>query len=65
VRNIARLLDPRTLLLTLFRTRAILHDPELYPDPWKFRPERYLKDDNGKPSCPDPLLLGGFGFGRR
>ncbi|KAJ7467466.1 cytochrome P450 [Mycena latifolia] len=37
---------------------AILHDENVYPEPYKFRPERFLVDGN-----PDPQA--GFGFGRR
>ncbi|KJA26054.1 hypothetical protein HYPSUDRAFT_64266 [Hypholoma sublateritium FD-334 SS-4] len=45
---------------------AIFHDEEIYPDPFRFNPERFLHD--GKISFdrqPDPTFAGGFGFGRR
>ncbi|KJA26070.1 hypothetical protein HYPSUDRAFT_36932 [Hypholoma sublateritium FD-334 SS-4] len=47
-------------------TWAILHDERLYPEPFKFDPNRFLKD--GVVSFaqqPDPLLTGSFGYGRR
>lgn len=43
--------------------RAILHDPQPYPDPLSFKPERFLKE-NGKELPPDPINFA-FGFGRR
>ncbi|KAF8752973.1 cytochrome P450 [Rhizoctonia solani] len=39
---------------------AMLHNPEIYPDPCVFKPERYL----GNEPAPDPATYG-FGFGRR
>lgn len=36
------------------------HDPEIYPDPFVFNPERYLCDQPQR----DPRKVG-FGFGRR
>ncbi|KZT25573.1 cytochrome P450 [Neolentinus lepideus HHB14362 ss-1] len=45
-------------------TWAILHDPEVYPDPLEFKPERYLTEDGkGFNSTPEPLAA--FGYGRR
>lgn len=45
------------------RCRAILHDPAIYPDPYVFDPERYLrKADDGL--NPDPRDYA-FGYGRR
>jgi len=44
---------------------AILHNPEDYPDPEEFMPERYLTDDGQlNPNVPDPDIAC-FGFGRR
>ena len=44
------------------------HDPDTYPDPDEFRPERFL-DESGhiKPAIPDTYSHGhnAFGFGRR
>ncbi|KAI0044341.1 cytochrome P450 [Auriscalpium vulgare] len=42
---------------------AILHDPEAYPEPDEFKPERFLTAD-GKVK-EDPVLNAAFGFGRR
>ncbi|KAI0295091.1 cytochrome P450 [Multifurca ochricompacta] len=44
-------------------TWGILHDPEVYPDPETFKPERFLTED-GKVKD-DPLLMYAFGYGRR
>jgi len=43
--------------------RAILHDEEAYPEPFKFKPERFLPGNDNV--CPDPITTGAFGFGRR
>ena len=46
-------------------SRGILHDEKLYPEPYKFRPERYIDDtvkDDSK--NPDPNKFA-FGYGRR
>ncbi|KAJ8462072.1 hypothetical protein ONZ51_g11138 [Trametes cubensis] len=43
---------------------AILHDPEHFPEPDEFRPERFLKDGQLDPDAFDPVTLG-FGSGRR
>ncbi|KAF7359221.1 hypothetical protein MSAN_01264200 [Mycena sanguinolenta] len=44
-------------------TWAILHDEEMYPDPYSFKPERYLLDGKPNPAVMDPDMV--FGFGRR
>ena len=44
--------------------RAVLHDPEVYPEPEEFRPERFLKDGKLDPEVRDPATVA-FGFGRR
>jgi cytochrome P450 len=43
--------------------RAILHDPELYPDPEEFKPERFLNPDGTVRD--DPALSLAFGAGKR
>jgi len=40
----------------------MMHEESVYPDPFKFKPERFL-DENGKLKDEDRLLA--FGFGRR
>lgn len=49
-------------LLTNFR--AMLHDPQEYPEPEKFLPERFIKDGKINPEVLDPSKIA-FGFGRR
>jgi cytochrome P450 len=47
----------------LRRFRAILHDPETYPDPEEFKPERFLNEDGSVRD--DPTLALAFGAGKR
>ncbi|KAJ3532041.1 hypothetical protein NMY22_g7905 [Coprinellus aureogranulatus] len=42
----------------------ILHDPSIYPEPFKFRPERFIKDGHINKQVVDPYSAA-FGFGRR
>ena len=44
-------------------SRAILHDPERYPEPDVFKPERFLDLDGSL--LDDPVLASGFGYGKR
>jgi cytochrome P450 len=43
--------------------RSILHDPETYPDPEEFKPERFLDEDESFRD--DPTLGLVFGVGKR
>ena len=43
--------------------RAILHDPEIYPDPEEFKPERFLNEDGSIQD--DPTLALVYGIGKR
>ena len=43
--------------------RAILHNPDLYPDPEVFKPERFLNEDGTLRD--DPLIPMAFGVGKR
>ena len=42
----------------------MLHNKDEYPDPFAFKPERFLKDGKLNPNIRDPALMA-FGFGRR
>lgn len=42
---------------------AMLHDPDVYPEPEVFRPDRFLASDGT--FIEDPLVRAAFGFGRR
>ncbi|CAL1701205.1 unnamed protein product [Somion occarium] len=43
---------------------AMLHDPDDYPEPERFVPERFMKDGRLDPNVRSPLSIA-FGFGRR
>ncbi|KAI9058132.1 cytochrome P450 [Trametes sanguinea] len=43
---------------------ACMHDPEIYPEPDRFYPERFIKDGKLNPDILDPATII-FGFGRR
>ena len=51
------------LMVYLRCFRAILHDPEIYPDPEEFKPERFLDEDGSVRD--DPTLSLVFGIGKR
>ena len=42
----------------------MLHNPEDYPEPRLFNPDRFIKDGKLNPDVRDPLTVV-FGFGRR
>ncbi|KAI0274190.1 cytochrome P450 [Russula aff. rugulosa BPL654] len=54
---------PKVRVLYLRCFRAILHDPEIYPDPEEFKPERFLNEDGSVRD--DPTLSLAFGIGKR
>jgi hypothetical protein len=60
-RMVCRLFLQLDIYLRCFR--AILHDPETYPDPEEFRPERFLNEDGSVRD--DPTLALAFGAGKR
>ncbi|KAJ7065512.1 cytochrome P450 [Mycena amicta] len=43
---------------------ALLHDKDVYPDPYSFNPDRFLIDGKLNPDVRDPSMAA-FGFGRR
>ena len=44
-------------------SRAVLHNPDLYPDPETFKPERFLNADGTFRD--DPTIALAFGAGKR
>ena len=49
--------------LDILTIRHMCHDPNVYHDPFEFKPERFLGTEGRAPE-PDPSDLA-FGFGRR
>ncbi|KAH9929109.1 cytochrome P450 [Epithele typhae] len=47
-----------------FSLTACMHDPQLFPDPHEFRPERFIKDGVIDTTVLDPTTFV-FGYGRR
>jgi hypothetical protein len=62
-RMVRRFIIYITFILRRFTARAIFHDPEIYPDPEEFKPERFLNEDGTVRD--DPTLTLVFGVGRR
>ena len=54
---------PLRYLVPLTVVRGMLHDQTAYPEPFSFKPERFL--DASGDFRDDPLLTSAFGFGRR
>ncbi|KAF7782114.1 hypothetical protein Agabi119p4_1490 [Agaricus bisporus var. burnettii] len=44
---------------------AMLQDEDIYPEPSKFKPERFIKNGVLRDDVPDPEVIATFGFGRR
>ncbi|KAJ7723504.1 cytochrome P450 [Mycena maculata] len=49
--------------IVIGNTWAILHDEAIYPDPYAFKPERFLLNGKLNPAVRDPEIA--FGYGRR
>ena len=56
-------LDSPNILLSRVCVRSILHNPDVYPDPEAFKPERFLSEDGSLRD--DPVFSMAFGFGKR
>ncbi|KIJ23887.1 hypothetical protein M422DRAFT_195388, partial [Sphaerobolus stellatus SS14] len=51
--------------IVIVNTWKILHDPNIYLQPYGFRPERFAPDKQGVTPERDPTATGNFGYGRR
>lgn len=63
-----RLASPRLVIdLTLVSGRSIHRDPEVYPDPDSFKPERFLDENGNEKNTEESKTMGHhlYGFGRR
>ncbi|KAG6828523.1 hypothetical protein H0H87_001656, partial [Tephrocybe sp. NHM501043] len=56
--------QPNWVILNIFWDRAMLHDKNIYPNPFDFNPDRFMKDGKLDPNAKDPMHAS-FGFGRR
>lgn len=52
-------------LLYFSTSRAMTNNEDDYPEPFEFKPERFLKDGKLNPAVRDPAAGVAFGFGRR
>ena len=48
-----------------FPSRAVLHDPCMYPDPLRFNPDRFADEKRNRELGINELPRAVFGFGRR
>ncbi|KAH8103319.1 cytochrome P450 [Cristinia sonorae] len=55
---------PKGTLVIGVSLMSILHNPDEFPEPETFKPERFLKDGHIDPDVRDPATAA-FGFGRR
>ncbi|KAG6878839.1 hypothetical protein C0992_007282 [Termitomyces sp. T32_za158] len=51
-------------MTNMVSNRAMLHDEDVYPNPFDFNPDRFMKDGKLNPDVKDPDHAA-FGFGRR
>ena len=61
--NVRSVLRTRLTYLSDRPCRKFLHEPNVYADPWTFKPERFLAENGHIPEA-DPRSCA-FGFGRR